>query len=122
MAGSVQAQLPRSGARRNGLLAPLGAVGAGSGLGSNRLGFGAGSWSAFACAAATASGDAVGGSSSGPLRPQPGSASATAASRTTVHLDDNGLEMRFTAISPKRRHHTKIASPWRDPEIEEIAK
>jgi hypothetical protein len=54
------------------------------------------------------------------LRPQPASASAAAASRTNAHLDDNGLEIRFTAISPKRPHHTKIASLWRDPEIKEI--
>jgi hypothetical protein len=28
--------------------------------------------------------------------------------------------MRFTAISPKRRHHTKIAPLWRDPDDDEI--
>ena len=36
--------------------------------------------------------DPVGGKSSGPLRPQPVSASTEAASSTTAHLGDKGLE------------------------------
>src|SRR5262249_56305704 len=61
-----------------------------------------------------------GGRGGGRLRPQPDSVSTETASRTTAHFGDKGLEIRFTVISPRRLHHTKIAPLWREPDGDEI--
>jgi hypothetical protein len=108
----------------NGLFLPLVAAGAASApyVGLNTLGvlWASVSVSVGGATLAVDALDAVGGRSSGPLRPQPASASAVRLKTMMAHPEPAGRNFDVTTKSPLRAaHHTEIGALWRDPDDHE---
>lgn len=109
----------------NGFLLPLAAAGAASEpdeVGLNMLDdfWAAVSVSVGAATFAVDALEAVGGRSSGPLRPQPASASAVRLKTMMAHPEPAGRNFDVTTKSPLRGpHHTEIGALWREPDDHE---